>query len=552
MPDADHSSEPGMRTPWWNTLAKSPLAPWLIIGAVLAFRLFWQFISPYTLIEDEAHYWEWSRHLDWSYYSKGPGVAWVIWLSTSFLGHTEFAIRIPAALAAAIGTIAIVKLTKDHLANHLDDQRLTFVAAILSACVPGFAVAAMIMTIDSPYIASWAWASVYAMRALLKGHHTSWLAFGFWIAIGFIFKYTILLLIPGALLAMLVTRASRPRISIKHVFFGLLIACIGLVPILIWNANHDWATVRHLLGHLGAPGGDTEQTAAYHAEPWTILWMLEYIALQVLVGGPIVLLSIFALLNAKKHADQHTQLVIRALVAMGLPILGFYFLVSLVTQTEGNWAMGGFVTLIPAAAWAVLDGVGRVDHPVKFAWGASIAIGLMILMLFPGARTLAKLPTVGPMIPLYRMTGMRDHAAHAQRVIDRLREETGLEPLVMSEHYGRASLLAFYLEGQPTVYTTSAQVGGRKTQYDMWASTDLSDPQTLEALLGRPGILFGGRPDQWSCAFDGLVDIGKLDGEPKDSKTTYTGLNFHTFESWTPPEANDNSDSPQDTPAERP
>ncbi len=528
------------KTPWWNTIAAKPIAVWIFILTILAFRIIWQIISPYTLIEDEAHYWEWSRNLDWSYYSKGPGVAWVIWASTSIFGHTEYAIRIPAAVAAALGTLAVAKITKDHF----EDQRLVFVSALLYACVPGFAVAAMIMTIDSPYIASWAWASFFALRAIIKGHHKSWLWFGLWIAIGFIFKYTILLLLPGVLLAIFISRKSTPKLNNKYLALGLLVSLLGLVPVLIWNANHDWATVRHLLGHLGAPGGDTQPTAAYRADPWTILWMLEYVSLQMLVAGPVILLSVFALINARKHASEHTQLVIKALVAIGLPILIFYFLVSLVTQTEGNWAMGAFVTLIPAASWAVLDGVTRVDHPVKFAWGASITIGIIILMLFPGATWLSKQPLVGPLVPLYRMTGMREHAVAATQSIHNLREYSSQEPLIMSEHYGRASLLAFYLPGHPTVYCTSAQVGGRKTQYDMWTHTDLANPQTLADIQGRPGILFGGRPDQWSCAFDTLSNVGKLEAEPKDDKTTFIGFNFHTFDSWTPPNTNDKTQSP--------
>ncbi len=523
------------RTPWWNALAANPIAPWLIILAILALRIIWQLISPYTLIEDEAHYWEWSRNLDWSYYSKGPGVAWIIWASTQILGSTEYAIRIPAAIAAAAGALAVARMTKDHF----DDQRLVFISALLYACVPGFAFAAMVMTIDSPYIACWALASFYALRAIFKDSPTSWLHFGLWMAIGFIFKYTILLLLPGVLLALLITKSDRPKLNARFFALGLFVSMLGLVPVLLWNANHDWATIRHLLGHLGAPGGDTQPTAAYQAEPWTILWMLEYIGLQLVVGGPVFFLAIFAFLNARKYASKKTQRAIAACIALGLPILAFYFLVSLVTQTEGNWAMAGFVTLIPPAAWAVIDGVQRIDHPIKFAWGAAIVMGSAIFLMFPGASWLAKQPIVGQYLPLDRMNGMREHAAAAQKIIDQLRESTGQEPLIMSEHYGRASLLAFYLPGQPTVYTTSAQVGGRKTQYDMWTHTDLSNPDTLAPLLGRPGILFGGRPDQWNCAFDNLTDIGQLENEPKDHRTTYIGENFHTFNSWTPPTRND-------------
>ena len=520
--------------PWWSSIAQKPKAALILIMSILALRILWQLFSPHTLTEDEAHYWEWARNLDWSYYSKGPGVAWVIWLATSIMGHTEYSVRIPAAIFAALGTIAIAKLAKDQF----QDRNITFISAILYACVPGYAVAAMLMTIDSPYIACWAWAAYFALNAILKSSRISWLGFGAMIAIGFLFKYTILLIIPGVILAALLNRKhqtpDRSSSATKHIIAGSLIACVGLIPVLIWNANHDWATVRHLLGHLGAPGGDTQNTEAYHADPWTILWMIEYIALQFMVAGPVLVLAIFAAINARKHSDERTQLIINTHIAIALPILLFYFAVSLVTQTEGNWAMAGFATLIPPAAWAVLDGIRRVDHPVKFAWGAAIFLGLAIFALFPGASWLAQRPVIGPLVPLYRITGMREHAEDAQRVIDELAQSTNQQPIIMAEHYGRASLLAFYLPGHPTVFCTSAQVGGRKTQYDLWTHTDLTNPDTLADLKSRPAILFGGRPDQWECAFDDLTDIGKLINEPKEKNTTYLGHNFHTFDSWIP------------------
>jgi len=56
-------------------------------------------LSPYELVADEAQYWEWSRHLEWSYHSKGPGIAWLVALATRTLGNAEWAIRVPAALS---------------------------------------------------------------------------------------------------------------------------------------------------------------------------------------------------------------------------------------------------------------------------------------------------------------------------------------------------------------------------------------------------------------------------------------------------------------------
>lgn len=517
------------RSLWWDPIAKRASMMWALIALLLVARVVWQFVLPYTLIEDEAHYWEWSRHLAWSYYSKGPGVAWVIWASTQLLGNTEFAVRLPAAIATTLGTIAVARTTW----MMFEDQRLAFISAVLYNGIPGFAVASMLMTIDAPYIACWAWASHFAIVAMLKDRHRAWIGFGAFIAIGFLFKYTILLLIPSVLLALMVSRAYRSRPQRRWFVLGLLISLLGLIPVAIWNAQHDWATVRHLLGHLGMKGGDTQNTASSH-EPWTIVWVFEYIGLQVLVGGPILALGFFAYLNAKKRATDSIRNAIRIAIVMSIPLLVFYLLVALKTQTEGNWAMAAFVTLIPPSAWCIRDGVIRVDHVIRFLWGVAVFVFIGVLLLFPGAKTIAKVPKLGPLIPMYRITGMREHALDAQRILDELREQTGQVPFVMTDHYGRASLLAFYLPGHPIVYCNSAHVGGRKTQYDIWNMTNIEHPETHETLMNRPALMLGGPVRHWDVGFDSIESIDPLINEPKEQGTAYIGYGYNGFEDWKP------------------
>jgi len=517
--------------PWWFSIARKPWSPLALIALILALALLWQWFSPYTLIEDEAHYWEWSRRPDWSYYSKGPGVALLIRASTALLGTSEFAIRAPAALAAALGALACVLTARELFA----DRVVSFVSAVLYFGVPGFAFSSMIMTIDAPYLACWAWATFFAARAMLRGRSADWAWFGAALAVGFLFKYTILLLIPGVLLAILATRTRRPRISPAACTLGTLIVLLGLVPVLIWNSNHDWATLRHLLGHLGMHGGDTENTAAGPADPYTILWTLEYLALLALVGGGVLFLGFFGWRNTRLHGTKEEHTAATTLVCFALPVVLFYLLVTFKAQTEGNWPMSAMVSLVPLGAWAVRDAINRNDHPARFAWGAAVVSILLVFSFFPLARFLSARRTVGPLIPIERITGMREHAAHTQRALDQLREDTGLEPFVITDHYGRASLLAFYLEGQPVVYCNSALVGGRKTQYDLWPETNLTNPATLGLLRGRPAVLFGGPERTWATAFEDLADVGPLDAEPKPAQTTYTGLRFTDFPAWTSP-----------------
>ncbi|MBF8261431.1 MAG: conserved membrane protein of unknown function, partial [candidate division NC10 bacterium] len=69
---------------------------WLFLGFAVTFHLWFIASGRLDLAPDEAHYWTWSKRLDWSYYSKGPMVAYLIALSTRLGGDTDFYVRLPA------------------------------------------------------------------------------------------------------------------------------------------------------------------------------------------------------------------------------------------------------------------------------------------------------------------------------------------------------------------------------------------------------------------------------------------------------------------------
>ena len=334
-----------------------------------------------------------------------------------------------------------------------------------------------------------------------------------------------------AVLALLLS--ARTKKHLAWFTLGLCCALPGLIPVAIWNAQHEWATVRHLLGHLGVAGGDTViKDPNPHRDPWTILWLLEYLTLQFAIAGPTLVLALLALINIKRFRHDSTRRPALVLTALALPIYAFYLAVSLLTQTEGNWAMAGAVSLVPLAAWGTIEGVKRADHTVRFFWGAAIITGLGCLLLFPLAPWTSRRAFVGDLIPIHRFTGLRQHAQSAQHILDELRDQTDLTPVILTEHYGRASQLAFYLPNHPTTYCTSAMVGGRKTQYDIWPQTNPTNPDTAAHLLGRPALLMGGRRDQWGFMFDRVVEIGQLESEPVDNRTSYVGYGFRGFNGW--------------------
>src|SRR5690606_17143280 len=136
----------------------------------------------------------------------------------------------------------------------------------------------------------WAIGAWAAWRALQRSSRSAWLVLGAAIGAGFLFKYTILLLPPSILIYALLRRKRLrcARAAGRWAVLGSAIALLGMAPVVIWNAQNDWATVRHLLGHLGLPGGDTPLSR--HEGGWTYQWRwtAEFLVSQLaLVGAPL-------------------------------------------------------------------------------------------------------------------------------------------------------------------------------------------------------------------------------------------------------------------------
>lgn len=500
----------------------------LVIGLTVARAAYLAWFSPFTLTEDEAHYWDWSRTLGWSYYSKGPGTAWAIALSTATLGVSEFAVRLPAVLFSGLGTLAAAGLARDVFG----DRRVAVLAALAYQSMPGVQVTGLLMTIDGPFLACWAVACWAGWRAMALGSGRAWVLLGLSVSAGFLFKYTMVMLVVGVLLFAVLRRGHVRRAGAGWVAGGVAAGLLGVVPIGLWNAGHDWATVRHLLGHVGAAGGDVAaaQGGGWHYDP---MWTVEYVGLSLAVAGGVFPLAVMAMRNLQRAAARAPGQWAAAgpmyLYCVAAPVAVLYLGVTLVTNVEANWALASFVSLTPVCGWAAVDGFGRGDHGVRFVWNACVAALVALLAAGPVAGVVARYEARPFGLALTRVTGARALAAEAAAVGAGVAEETGMDPFYMATHYGRASVLAFYLPGRPVVYCSSSVMGGRRTQFDEWAHTDLRSAGVTAALMGRPGVLFGGADAVWDGAFDTVREAGPLPFEPKAGRTTWVGLGYRGF-----------------------
>lgn len=521
----------------------------LLIAAVTLARLVFLWFSPYELSADEAQYWDWSRNLELSYHTKGPGAAWTIAGSTRLLGTSEFGVRAPAALAAAVMALALALLAR-RMAPRGEGGRAALMAVAACLCIPAYQAAALLMTIDGPMLACWAVAGlaawglhesaggarnvdVTAPAVPLRGEHTRGLGtvlawgvlFGASLGVGFLFKYTVLLGALGMIAFLLVTRRERARSVLPGLAAAAAVFALCVSPVLIWNAQRGWPTLAHLLGHLGLAGSDLPAPAR-SARAYTPVWTLEYLGVLIALAGPVVVCMGTAVREGLRRARGSA---LRAGAMLGVcgsaPVLVTYLVVSFFTDVEGNWPIGAWVTLIPITgvaaarvmrehaervrAWLAVPPASRAREGVfrrkpesvfQIAWHWGIGFGVATAAGMTLLGPLSRLPVVGGLVPIHRLSGARELAAAVDEQRASLERETGKPAMVVGARYTHAALLAFYCGGRPAVFCAGSRLGDRRSAYDDFNSTDLADP----ALLGRPAVLVDSaaapRPERWARA----------------------------------------------------
>ena len=189
---------------------------------------------------DEAHYWMWSERLAPAYFSKGPGVAFVMRASTAIFGANEFGVRFFSPILAA-GT----SLLLFYFARRLFNATAAMWSVIALNVTPIFNIGAFLMTIDPLSIFFWLAAMFTFWLAVEKSAHFSWQwpLSGLLIGLGFLSKYTNALELVSVVLVLAL--APRLRHEFKRPGLYSLIALFALctVPPIVWNAQHAWITL---------------------------------------------------------------------------------------------------------------------------------------------------------------------------------------------------------------------------------------------------------------------------------------------------------------------
>lgn len=447
----------------WPSHESTLILAWLVLNLLYLLSS-----HELSLAPDEAHYWLWSRQLDWGYYSKGPVVAWFIRIGCELCGNTVLGIRLPALLCHACTLLAMRELLREVLPAR---QVVWAMLALIS--LPGVSASAMVMTIDAPLFACWSWACVWLLRATQHQRHLGWLLAGLLTAIGVLAKLTMLLLPMCLLMYATVRQRDVLKCGLFWLFLG--VSSLGLIPLILWNRHHDWVQLRHLLSHAKVDGS----TAG-----WSLLGPL------VFLGGQMALLQGIFFLAWVLHLRSLQTSSERFFAWLSLPVFSVFLLASLRGAGPLNWAAPAIITAWPlAAGWLVhnrdLRWV-RWGVPIAVLAGFSLSVAARFpSLLRPGLAAVLPAPSVDHPAPIRRLdptarlAGWPQLAAAVDRVRAECQRDTGEDPALAAMTWHLPGQLSFYCTGQPTVYSFGPITGDRHSQFDFWEPNPVRQAQVF-------------------------------------------------------------------------
>lgn len=433
----------------------------MTIGLSL-FRIYYIRHGGLDLSPDEAHYWEWSRRLDWSYYSKGPLIAWMIWMSTSVFGDNPLAIRLNAVLLMALSSLILYVLTVEIFKsafsakgynNHgqlvVDAKKAGLVASTLLQLIPLYSTYGIVFTIDSPFVFFWILSLYLFWKALqYQDSWSNWVLLGITIGLGMLAKYTMVFFLICGLTYL--SMYDRKKLLTPYPYVTVIIAFVIFSPVILWNAKHDWVTFKHTASQANVHAGLVVEWRRF----------FEFIASQIGVVSPLLFfMLLFGLFRIKKFSP----VWLRGLIwSFSLPVLVFFLLKSLQSKVQTNWAMHGYiVTLISFAILLVADTAKR---PIK-RWLFGIAVALAVVINLVGLYPqLFKIPV--HLDPSARLRGWSTFAQEVDRLAKEFDRDTPF--MIITPEYQLSSSLAFYLKDKPTTHCIN--LGRRMNQYDLWES----------------------------------------------------------------------------------
>ena len=386
------------------------------------------------LAPDEAQYWTWSQELDWGYYSKPPGIAWQIWLTSSLFGNNPLGVRFGALLISFLLSLVVYKGARYAGL----EERSSFWAGVVAAFSPLGVYLSLVATTDGGAILFLTLAAILIIKGIKDEKGPHYPLIGFCILVGALYKWIAFLFWPLLFISLFFFKRLRKW----SLLGGVAISLVALLPSLYWNMSHDWATFRHVATTVGAVRGGNP---------------IDFLGSQIGLLSPIyfalLVLSYFYLKSEKNRG---------LCFAAGFPLFALIYLgAAFFKKIQPNWAAYLYAPGFILIAWI---GCERLKNGrMWLSIGTWLSL-LMVLLLF----AIPWLQESGTVSLPYTLNPFRQLVGWKKLTPALL--EAGYHPeenFLFADKYQTTSLLSFYGPKQKRAYFFNLSQT-RNNQFSYW------------------------------------------------------------------------------------
>ena len=352
------------------------------------------------LANDEAYYHMFAQRLAWGYFDHPPVTALLVWLGERLFGG-ELGVRFFFTVLQPFYLWALWRLVRP--ADAVRRDATLFV--MLSASTLLLQLYGFIAVPDGPLLASSA-VFLWTFRNFSEDRRLAWLWMGAAIALMAYSKYH------GALV-LLFALAANPRLFARPALYASgAVAAVLLVPHLVWQYHHDWASFVY---HLSA------RNSVFRPG-----YVVEFLANMLVVFNPF-LVPIYVQAWRKTRPQ---SAVGRALKLLPAAFIGFFLLSSLRGYVQPQWVIVSVFGLI----YVAFAYVRRHPRTRRYA----MAAGGATLLLVAAVRVEM----------IFNPLGLRFEVFDNSESYGAIAAEAQGRPVVFRHGYAVAAKYAFYTGGE--------------------------------------------------------------------------------------------------------
>ena len=458
-----------------------------LIAAMTVMRLI--YASVIDLRTDEAYYWTWSKESVLSFLDHPPMIAWFIRFGTAIFGDTNFGVRFAGLVAMLVTQL----LLADIVRRVTHDIRAVLLAVLLPEAAIYYG---LLMAKVAPDVAliPFAVAMVWALVRLVESNDARWwLAAGAFAGLALLSKFTAVMLLPAVVAFMLIPDWRRRWLSSPWPWAAAGIAVALFAPVLIWNAQHDWASFRF------------QSVRAVATHELSLRTVGDFFGLQFFLVGPVllpVLLSAVTL-TAWRGIRQRDAVSILLSASVIMPFL--YFLWKSLTLRIGDtWPMFLWPIGFAAAAIniAMLPREGWPAWMIKstIAWAkVAVASGIVLVAGTFLYSVASPWNFFGKADPIGGEAGYEQVASRARSEMQKIGASW-----IATTDYRTYAMLRWYLKDRVPVVQINER--GRFTGF--------RDPG-MDSIRGRTGLYVAREPDQtnpvWASTTAVRTPLGQVE-----------------------------------------